>query len=460
MYQLNSDVNELVIGLSDDNVGTRRISAQTIGSIGKENPLKIKDIIPEIVKTLNSDNDSYVRATIAKVLGDIGLKEPDLVKIAIPELIIGLNDKYVEIQENARYALATIGSQSPYLPHHAVDPFLDLIRTQYSLKEEEDITDFQLLVKCTENENIWIRYFTIGAIVDYLLHNEERLNDVPKLLGKSIESSDYWMKKAGLWALCHLWSSDVLEEDTLPVVKRALNEDSPEVRLSAVNCLNIILQKQSERVDELIPLILDVFKDEEERLRELAYMLIIDIVESYPITEKDIILQLVKLKQQTKKKETRGLITRTLEHIAKPKIKEQLLKKKGRYLLSKIARKNSVSSSFVVKFVQQLSREGFNIEVVNEKELLEVFLQSFNSDEERILRDFLKQLIKKQEQQIDLNEISSDVFSEEQLRRVINKMLASHWIKGEIIEEKKFVRKDVFFVGSVAKPRDLIITKN
>jgi len=76
------------------------------------------------------------------------------------------------------------------------------------------------------------------------------------------------------------------------------------------------------------------------------------------------------------------------------------------------------------------------------------------------LRDFLKQLIKEQEQQIDLNEISSDVFSEEQLRRVINKMLASHWIKGEIIEEKKFVRKDVFFVGSVAKPRDLIITKN
>lgn len=458
MYQLNSDVNELVSGLSDDDVGVRRISAQTIGNMAKEDPLKIKNIIPEIVKTLNSDEDSYIRATIAKILGDVGLKEPDMVKIAIPELIIGLDDKYVEIQENARYALEAIGSQSPYLPHHAVDPFLDLIRTQYSLKEEEDITDFQLLVKCMESEDIWIRYFTIGAIVDYLLHNKERLNDVQKLLGKSLESSDYWMKKGGLWALCHLWSSDILEEDTLPIVKNALIENSPEVRLSAINCLNMILQKQSERVDELIPLIFTVFKDEEERLRELAYMLIIGIVESYPITEKDIISQLVKLKQ-TKKKETMSLITRTLEHIAKPKIKEQLLKKKGRHLLSKIARKNNVSSSFVVKFVQQLSREGFNVEVINEKELLEAFLNSFKSDEEKILRVFLKQLVTEPEQQIDLNEINADVFSDEQLKRVINKMLASHWIKGEIIEEKKFVRKYISFVGSVAKPRDLIITK-
>jgi hypothetical protein len=38
-------------------------------------------------------------------------------------------------------------------------------------------------------------------------------------------------------------------------------------------------------------------------------------------------------------------------------------------------------------------------------------------------------------------------------------MLASHWLKGEIQEEKKFIRKYIFFVGSVTKPRDLIIAK-
>ena len=60
---------------------------------------------------------------------------------------------------------------------------------------------------------------------------------------------------------------------------------------------------------------------------------------------------------------------------------------------------------------------------------------------------------------IDLNELMANVFSEEQLKRMINKMSASHWIKGEIREEKKFIRKDIFFVGSVVEPRDLIIAK-
>jgi len=456
---LKKDVDELLSGISDDDVGTRRISAQTIENIAREDPLKIKDIIPEILKTLNSDDDSYIRATIAKILGDIGLNEPDLVKIAIPELIIGLNDKYVEVQENARYALETIGSQSPYLPHLAVDPFYRFLRQYTAAEEEEDITDFQLLVKCMENENKWTRYFTIGAIVDYLLQNDESLNEAKKLLKKALESNDFWMKKGGLWAFCQLWSRDILKEDTLPIVKSGLNDKSPEVRLSAINCIKIILQKQNERVDELIPLILECFKDEEERIRELAYTYVSDIYESYPRLEKDIISKLIKLKSKTNYKETRHLITRTLEHIAKPKIKELLLKKKGRYLLSKTAKKYNVSTSFVKRFVQQLSREGINVEVINEKTLLEDFLHSFNPDEEETIRRFLKQLSRDQEHQIDLNELMANVFSEEQLKRIINKMLASHWIKGEIQEEKKFIRKNVFFVGSVTKPRDLIIAK-
>ncbi|MFX1518731.1 MAG: HEAT repeat domain-containing protein [Promethearchaeota archaeon] len=453
---MKKDVDELISELLDDDVGIRRISAQTIENIAREDPLKVKDIIPEILKTLNSDDDSYIRATIAKILGDIGLKEPDLVKIAIPELIIGLNDKYVEVQENARYALETIGSQSPYLPHLAVDTFYRFLR-QYA-DEEEGITDFQLLVKCMENENKWTRYFTIGAIVDYLQQNDEGLNEAKKLLKKALESNDFWMKKGGLWAFCQLWSKDILKEDTLPIIKSGLNETSPEVRRSAINCINIILQKQNERVDELAPLILERFKDEEKRIRELAYAFVIDIYESYPHMEKDIISKLTKLKRKTKQKETRHLIARTLEHIAKPKIKEQLLKK-GRYLLSKIAKKYNVSASFVKNVVQQLSREGINVEVVNEEELLDDFLSSLNSDEEKIIRNFLKQLSREQEHQIDLNELMTNVFSEEQLKRVINKMLASHWIKGEIQEEKKFIRKNVFFVGSVTKPRDLIIVK-
>jgi HEAT repeat protein len=343
-----SEFDELISGLSDDDVGTRRISAQTIENIVREDPLKIKDIIPEIVKTLNSDDDSYIRATIAKILGDIGLKEPDLVKIAIPELIIGLNDKYVEVQENALYALETIGSQNPYLPHLAVDSFYRFLR-QYT-EEEEDITDFQLLVKYMENENKWTRYFTIGAIVDYLLHNDEDLNEAQKLLKKALVSNDFWMKKGGLWALCQLWARDILEEDTLPMVKSGLHEKSPEVRLSAINCINIILQKQNKRVDELTPLILGRFKDEEKRIRELAYTYVIDIYESYPRMEKDIISKVTKLKSKTNYKETRHLIARTLEHIAMPKIKEQLLKKKGRYLLSKTAKKHNVSTSFIKRF--------------------------------------------------------------------------------------------------------------
>jgi uncharacterized membrane-anchored protein YjiN (DUF445 family) len=91
--------------------------------------------------------------------------------------------------------------------------------------------------------------------------------------------------------------------------------------------------------------------------------------------------------------------------------------------------------------------------------LLKDFLHSLNSDEEETIRRFLKQLSRDQEHQVYLNELMMNVFSEEQLKRIINKMLASHWIKGEIQEEKKFIRKDIFFVGSVTKPRDLIIAK-
>ncbi|MFX1466987.1 MAG: HEAT repeat domain-containing protein, partial [Promethearchaeota archaeon] len=435
---MKKEVDELINGLLDDDVGIRRISVQTIENIAREDPLKVKDIIPEILKTLNSDDDSYIRATIAKILGDIGLKEPDLVKIAIPELIIGLNDKYVEVQENARYALETIGSQSPYLPHLAVDTFYRFLR-QYA-DEEEGITDFQLLVKCMENESKWTRYFTIGAIVDYLQQNDEGLNEAKKLLKKALESNDFWMKKGGLWAFCQLWSKDILKEDAFPIVKSGLNETSPEVRLSAINCINIILQKQNERVNELAPLILECFKDEEKSIRELAYAFVIDIYESYPRIEKDIISKLAKLKSKTNHKETRHLIARTFEHIAKPKIKEQLLKKKGRYLLSRTAKKHNVSTSFVKRIVQQLSREGINIEVINEKELLEDFLHSLNPNEEKAIRGFLKQLSRDQEHQISLNELIANVFSEEQLKRIINKMLASHWIRGEIQEEKKFIR--------------------
>ena len=458
MYQLKSDVEELLRGLSDEDVGKRRISTQTIGKIGKEDPLKIKEVIPELVETLN-DDDSYIRATIARVLGDIGLQEPNLVKIAVPKLLTSLNDKYAEVQENALYALGTIGSQSPYLPHIAAEKFFDLLRTQYMQEDEEDISDFQLLAKQMENEDSWTRYFTIGAIVDYLQQNDEDLNEAQKLLKKALESDDFWMRKGGLWAFCQLWSRDILKEDVLPMVKSGLNEKSFEVRLSAINCINIILQKQNEKVDEFAPLILELFKDEEKRIRELAYAYVIDIYESYPHMEKDIISKLTKLKRKTKQKETRRLIARTLEYFAKPKIKEQLLKKKGRYLLSKTAKKYNVSASFVRNLVQQLSREGINVEVVNEKELLEDFLYSLNSDEEQIIRKILKQLSREQEHQIYLNELMANVFSEEQLKRVINKMLASHWIKGEIQEEKKFIRKNIFFVGSVTKPRDLIIVK-
>ncbi len=459
MYQLKNDVDELVSGLSDEDVGKRRISAQTIGKIGKEDPLKIKEIIPDLIKTLN-DDDSYIRATIAKVLGDIGLKEPNLVKITVSELITSLKDKYVEVQENALYALETIGAQSPYLPHLAVDKFLDLLRTQYVHEDEEVISDFQLLVKQMEGEDTWTRYFTIGAIVDYLQQNDEGLNKAQKLLKNALKSNDFWMRKGGLWALCQLWSSDILEEDTLPMVKSRLHEESPEVRLSAINCINMILQKQNERVDELAPLLLDLFKDKENRIRELAYTHIIDIYEDYPHTEKDIISKLIKLKSGTKQKETINLIVRTLEYIAKPKIKELFLKKQGRYPLSKIARKHKVSENFVKEFVQKLSLEDLNVRVVNEKELLEEFLTSLNSkEEEKAIRKFLKKLSRDQKHQIDLNELIANVFSEEQLKRVINKMIASQWIKGEIQEEKKYIRKYMFFVGSVTKPRDLIIAK-
>ena len=453
---MKKDVNELISGLSDEDIGKRRISAQTIGKIGKEDPLKIKDVIPKLIRTLN-DDDSYIRATIAKVLGDIGLKEPNLVKIAVSELITKTSDKYVEVQENALYALETIGAQSPYLPHLAANKFLDLLRTQYLQEDEEDISDFQLLAKQMEIEDTWTRYFTIGAIVDYLQQNDEEVNEVKMILNKALESNDFWMRKGGLWALCHLWARDILEDDALPIVKSGLHEDSPEVRLSAINCINIILQKQNERVDELTPLLLELFNDKENRIRELAYNYVIDIYENYPHTEKDIISKLIQLKRETKQKETVHLIARTLEYIAKPKIKELMLKKKGRYPLSKIAKKHMVSESFVKIFVQKLSLEGMNVEVVNENELLEDFLRSLNSEEEKTIRKFLKLLSK--EQQIDLNELMANIFSEEQLKRVINKMQASHWIKGEIQEEKKFIRKDMFFVGSVVKPRDLIIAK-
>jgi hypothetical protein len=309
-----------------------------------------------------------------------------------------------------------------------------------------------------ENENNWTRYFTIGAIVALLEQDHKELNEAKKLLKKALESNDFLMKKAGLWALCQLWVKDISKEDTLDIVKSGLTESSPEVRISAINCISMILQKQNERVDELSPLILERFKDEEKRIRELAYTLAIDIYENYPHIEKDLISHLTKLKSKTNHKETRHLIARTLECIAKPKIKEQLLKK-GRYLLSKTAKKYNVSTDFVKSVVQQLSSEGMNVEIKNEKELLKDFLYSLNSDEEETIRRFLKQLTRDKVHQIYLNELMENVFTEEQLKRIINKMLASHWIKGEIQEEKKFIRKNIFFVGSVTKPRDLIIAK-
>ena len=49
---MKKDVDELLSGLFDEDVGIRRISAQNIENIAREDPLKIKEIIPEIFEKL------------------------------------------------------------------------------------------------------------------------------------------------------------------------------------------------------------------------------------------------------------------------------------------------------------------------------------------------------------------------------------------------------------------------